>query len=96
MNIISADSESLATLKNAIGTAYDEYKYNLQRMRNLAEQIINGDIKGNLATEFINKFESHSGTLNALETTLDEAAQYMGLQTTKYDQLIENTQAGMR
>jgi len=96
MSTISANSESLATITKAIGTAYDEYKYNLQRLRNLVEQITNGDITGTLATEFINKFRANEGTLNALEQTLDEANEYMGMQTTKFDQLMQDTKSGMR
>ena len=96
MAIIHADEESLNDLKNALATAGESYKSNLAKLTNLINDITSGDIQGDLATDLLTKFQAKEGVLNGLANTIDEAAEYMGMQTTKFGNLITSTKAGMK
>lgn len=96
MSVIHVDEAALNDLKNALGNAGESYKQNLARLTNLISEITSGDIQGDLAIDLKNKFEAKQSTLNALANTIDEAAEYAGMQTTKFGTLIQETKAGMR
>lgn len=95
MSVIHVDEAALNDLKNALGNAGESYKQNLARLTNLISEITSGDIQGDLAIDLKNKFEAKQSTLNALANTIDEAAEYAGMQTTKFGTLIQETKAGM-
>lgn len=95
MSVIHVDEAALNDLKNALANAGESYKQNLVRLTNLISEITSGDIQGDLAIDLKNKFEAKQSTLNALANTIDEAAEYAGMQTTKFGTLIQETKAGM-
>lgn len=96
MAVIHVDEDALNQLKNALSNAGESYKSNLARLTNLINEITSGDIQGDLATELKTKFESKQSILNGLANTIDEAAEYAGMQTTKFGSLIQETKAGMK
>ncbi len=96
MSTIHVDEASLNDLKNALATAGESYKSNLVRLTNLINEITSGDIQGDLAVDLLNKFQAKEGVLNGLANTIDEASEYMGMQTTKFGTLIDSTKAGMK
>ena len=95
MSVIHVDEASLNDLKQALQTAGESDKSNLARLTNLINEITRGDIQGDLATELLTKFQAKETVLNKLAETIDEAAEYMGMQTTKFGDLISSTKAGM-
>lgn len=95
MSTIHVEEESLNDLKKAISEAGESYKTNLAKLTNLIGEITSGDIQGDLAVELENKFEAKREILNGLASTIDEAAEYMGVQTTKFTDMISNTSSRM-
>ncbi len=93
---IYADERAIAQLKEALATAGEDYKRNLTRLTNLVRQITEGDIKGDLATEFKNKFEAKEETLRKLQTSIDEAESYMGMKREDLVSTVTNTQSDMK
>lgn len=96
MSTIHVEEESLNDLKKAISEAGESYKTNLAKLTNLIGEITSGDIQGDLAVELEAKFEAKREILNGLASTIDEAAEYMGVQTTKFTDMISNTSSGMK
>ena len=92
---IHVEEGSLNDLKNAIATAGESYKSNLVKLTNLMNEITSGDIQGDLAVDLLNKFQDKEAIFNGLANTIDEAADYMGMQTTKFGSLLSETKAGM-
>lgn len=93
---IHVEERALEELKSAIVNQGESYKNNLTRLTNLINEIVKGDIQGDLANDLLNKFRDKSMIFNGLATTIDEAAEYMGVQTTKFGTLIDQTKAEMR
>lgn len=96
MSKMHVEEESLEALKTAISDAGESYKTNLAKLTNLIGEITSGDIQGDLAVELETKFEAKRETLNRLASTIDEAAEYMGIKTTKFTDMISNTSSGMK
>ena len=93
---IHVEESALNALKNAIGTAGESYKRNLTRLNNLMSEITSGDIQGDLATQLLKKFEEKKEVFNGLARTIDDAAEYMGMQTTKFGTTMSSTMSGMK
>ena len=96
MSTIHVDEAALNSLKNALQTAGQEYKQSLARLTNLIEEITSGDIQGDPANDLLAKFQAKSDTLNRLTQTIEEAEGYMGLQTTKFGNMIGDLKSGMK
>ena len=65
---IKVDEQSLKQLRNALETAGEEYKRNLARLNSLMDQITSGDIKGNPATDLLNKYKSKEALFRICRT----------------------------
>ena len=96
MASIHVDEAALNALKNALETAGQEYKSSLARLTNLIEEITSGDIQGDPANELLQKFQAKQETFNRLAQTIEEAEGYMGLQSTKFGNMIGDLKAGMK
>ncbi len=93
---IHVDEASLNDLKNALATAGESYKNNLARLTNLINEITSGDIQGDPATDLLQKFQAKEDTFRKLAETIDEAEGYMGMQTTKFGNMIGDLKSGMK
>lgn len=93
---ISVDEASLNELKNALATAGEEYKSNLTRLQNLINEITSGDIQGDPANDLLAKFQEKEAILKAIANTIDEAEEYMGMQTTKFTSMVSNLASTMK
>lgn len=96
MASIHVDEAALNALKNALETAGQEYKSSLARLTSLIEEITSGDIQGDPANDLLNKYQAKQDTFNKLTQTIEEAEGYMGLQTTKFGNMIGDLKAGMK
>ena len=96
MPTIHVDEAALNTLRNALETAGQDYKENLARLTNLVEEITSGDIQGDPAEDLLAKFQAKEDTFRNLTKTIEEAEGYMGMQTTKFGDLIGNLKADMK
>ena len=93
---IHVDEASLNDLKNALATAGESYKKNLVRLTNLVNEITSGDIQGDPAEDLLAKFQAKEDIFNKLAETIDEAEGYMGMQTTKFGNMIGDLKSGMK
>lgn len=96
MSTIHVDETALNALKNALENAGQEYKSSLARLTNLIEEITSGDIQGDPANDLLQKFQAKQDTFNKLTQTIEEAEGYMGLQTTKFGNMIGDLKSGMK
>lgn len=95
MAIVHVDEAALNSLKHALETAGQEYKASLARLTNLIEEITSGDIQGDPANDLLAKYQAKQDTLNKITQTIEEAEGYMGLQTTKFGNMIGDLKSGM-
>ena len=93
---IHVDEESLKDLRNALETAGEDYKRELSRLKALISEITSGDIQGDPANDLLAKFQAKDETFKRLADTIDEAQEYMGIQTQKFGSMISNLQSGMK
>ena len=93
---IHVEEESLNDLKNELSTAGESYKANLTKLTNLVNEITSGDIQGDPTNDLLAKFQSKEDTLKKLAETIDEAEGYMGIQSTKFSNMIGDLKSGMK
>ena len=93
---IHVDEAALNDLKHALETAGEGYKKNLAKLTNLIDQITNEDIQGDPAQDLLTKFQAKEETFKNLANTIDEAEGYMGMQTTKFTNMIGDLKSGMQ
>lgn len=94
--MINVSEDALNTLRNALETAGQDYKNSLARLTNLIQEITSGDIQGDPATDLLNKFNAKQEILNNITKTIEEAEQYMGMQTTKFTSMIGDLKSTMK
>ena len=66
------------------------------KITSLIEEITSGDIQGDPANDLLQKFQAKQDTFNKLTQTIEEAEGYMGLQTTKFGNMIGDLKSGMK
>ena len=94
--MINVSEDALNTLRHALETAGQDYKDSLARLTNLIQEITSGDIQGDPATDLLNKFNAKQEILNNITKTIEEAEQYMGMQTTKFTSMIGDLKSTMK
>ena len=77
MSTVVANESDIASLKEALATAGEEYKDNYARLESLIQEITNGDIKGNAADELVKKFNDKKDMLDTIQNSIDEANAYI-------------------
>lgn len=93
---IHVDEAALTDLRDALTTAGEEYKSNLARLTALINEITSGDIQGDPANDLLAKYNAKEDTFKKLANTIDEAQEYMGIQTQKFGSMISDLSSGMR
>ena len=93
---IHVDEAALADLRDALTTAGEDYKSDLARLTALIQEITSGDIQGDPANDLLQKYQAKQDTFNKLTQTIEEAEGYMGLQTTKFGNMIGDLKSGMK
>ena len=93
---IHVDEEALVFLKNALQTAGEDYRGKLSRLTSLIAQISSGSIKGDPATDFMEKYEAKRDYFNRVLRTIEEAEDYMGVKKGSFNNMIGELKAGMR
>lgn len=93
---IHVEESALNDMKNALQTAGEDYKRDFAKLQNLISEITSGDIQGDPATDLLNKFQAKEETFRKIAQTIDEAEQYMGMQTTSFTEMISDLSSGMK
>lgn len=94
--VIHVEEEALNSLKGALTEAGESYKSNVARLTNLINEITSGDIKGDPATDLLQKYQAKEDTLKKLAETIDEAEGYLGIQTKSFGSMIGDLKSGMK
>ncbi len=89
-NTIKVDEEALDRLRGALQTAGENFKSNLSKLEFLMDEITSGDIQGEVATDFLNKFRNRESVLKNIEKTINDAENYTGDKLNKFNNLIGN------
>jgi len=93
---IIVSSDDLSKLKNAIGTAGKDYKEKYAKLRTLMDEITNGDIQGDLATELMTKFQARIDDFDAIQKVIDDAEDYMGMKGSSFNTTVSNIASGTK
>ena len=94
--VIHVEEASLNDLKHALATSGESYQSNYARLTNLMNEITKGDIQGELAEDLLKKYQAKEATLKNISDTIEAAAEYLGLQTTKFTDMIGEVKSGMK
>ncbi len=92
---IHVEESALNDLRNALETAGEDYKNKLARLQNLINEITSGDIQGDPANDLLTKFQAKEDVFKGLAQTIDDAEEYMGMQKTNFNSLIEGLSSSM-
>ena len=95
-DVIKVDSASLESFKASFAKAGSDYKENLVRLTRLINEITNGDIKGDLATELKAKFDDKQAIFNKIAEIIDEGEEYLGLKNRKFTDMISSTKGSFK
>ena len=93
---IEVDDESLNRLRTALEDAGAGYKANLKRLENLINEITSGDIQGDPANDLLRKYQEKKDMFEGLKRTIDEASEFIGAQTRRFDGMIGELTENMR
>lgn len=85
---ISADSGSLNAVNEAYKEASSHYRNSLQKLQDVVNKVNQGDIKGDLATAFVGKYNEKQDTFNYITNTLNKIDQYMEDQTASFNKMM--------
>lgn len=94
--MIYADEESLNRLRSALESTGESYKTNLDRLENLMNEITSGDIQGEPADDLLRKYQEKKEMFDGLKSTIEEAGQYVGVQTNRFNDMIGQLSDGMK
>ena len=85
---IHVEESSLDALRNALAGAGEEYKRELARLSNLVDEIASGDIEGDVATDFREKFEAKREDFKKITEAIDKAEEYVGVKGTSFVDMV--------
>ncbi len=86
--IINVDEEAIEILRDALQTTGEEYKYNLNRLITLINDITNEEIKGTPATNLLKDFKSKEENFKKIEETINIAEENINRQRKEYNNMI--------
>ena len=86
---IHVEEEGLVELRNALGTAGEEYKELLARLTNLMEEITRGDIQGDVADDLLEKFRAKEDDFKKLQQVIDDVEEKVGIKGKDFTSMIE-------
>ena len=86
---IHVEEEGLVELRQALGTAGENYKELLARLTNLIEEITNGDIQGDVADDLLEKFRAKEDDFRSLEKAITEVEEKVGVKGKDFTAMIE-------
>ena len=85
---IHVEEASLDALRNALSGAGEEYKRELARLSNLMDEITNGDIEGDVATDMLQKYNAKKEDFNKIAEAIDKAEEYVGVKGTSFVDMV--------
>lgn len=86
--VVNVDEEAIESLRDALQTAGEEYKYNLNRLITLINDITNEEIKGTPATNLLKYFKSKEENFKKIEETINRAEENINRQRKEYNNMV--------
>ena len=86
--VVNVDEEAIESLRDALQTAGEEYKYNLNRLITLINDITNEEIKGTPATNLLKDFKSKAESFKKIEETINRAEENFNRQRKEYNNMV--------
>ena len=86
--VVNVDEEAIESLRDALQTAGEEYKYNLNRLITLINDITNEEIKGTPATNLLKDFKSKEESFKKIEETINRAEENINRQRKEYNNMV--------
>ena len=77
--IVNVDEEAIESLRDALQTAGEEYKYNLNRLITLINDITNEEIKGTTATNLLKDFKLKEESFKKIAETISKAEENINI-----------------
>ena len=96
MTQISVSDEVLVNVINSMTSAVENYMENYKKLDNLMNEITNGDITGDPATQILDKYNAKEETFKQLYNTLEEANSYMQEQKNKFANTMSSIESSLR
>ena len=96
MGQISVSEEVLVNVINSMTAAVENYMENYKKLSNLMNEITNGDITGDPATQILNKYTAKEETFKQLYTSLEEANTYLQEQKNKFGTMMSSLESSFR
>lgn len=93
--MVKANEQDIKAIADELFQKADDYKANLTKLTNLVEEITNGDIQGDLATDLLNKFQAKEETFKKLESELIKAEDAMKAKNEELRRVVEDTTSRM-
>ena len=93
---VKVDPASLKRLENVISDNGTSYVENISKMKGVVDQILSGDFKGDAADNFKTLYEQKETFFRQIAETIDEAAEYLGLQNKEFGTMMDELIASMK
>lgn len=93
---ISVSDEVLVNVIDSMTTATESYMENYKKLTNLMNEITNGDITGDPATQILNKYNEKEETFKNLYNSLETASGYMTDQKNKFGSMMSSLESSLR
>lgn len=96
MTQISVSDEVLVNVIKPMTDAVENYLENYKRLTNLINEITNGNITGDPATQILNKYNAKEETFKNLYKSLEEANTYLQEQKNKFGTMMSSLESSFR
>lgn len=96
MSNISVSDEVLVNVIDSMTSATENYMENYKKLTNLMNEITNGDITGDPATQILEKYNQKEETFKNLYNSLETANEYMAEQKNKFGSMMSSLESSFR
>ena len=96
MSSVVANEGAMAELERGLQTAGEDYKSNYAKLTSLVQEITNGDITGDAATDLVNKFEAKREMLDTVQQAIDEANDFITERKASFNSMMNGLMEDMK
>ncbi len=87
--IINIDEEAIEKLRDALQTAGEDYKFNLERLESLINEITTDDIKGKPATKLLEAYKANEENYKKIYETISRAEEYINNEKKEFMNMVD-------
>ena len=93
--IVNVDEEAIEKLRDALQTAGEDYKYNLDRLESLINEITREDIKGKPATQLLKAYKANEENYKKIYETITKAEEYINSEKREFMNMVDELEEEM-